>query len=171
LYRISTPVLLAAAALSVGMFLLDNQYLPEINQRQDALRNRIKGRPPQTYYRPDRQWIFGQSNRIYNYRFFDPDHNVFANLSIFDFDPQSLRMTRRVYAARAFWEASLQVRLSAQLYRKFFFPLSAFVVALTGIPFSFSAGRKGALSVSIGIAPIYWVFGLGGVYLLPRMPT
>ncbi len=104
LYRIAVPVLVAAAITSAGMFVLDDRYLPQTNQRQDALRNQIKGKPPQTHYRPDRQWIFGRSSRIYNYRFFDPDQNVFANLSVFEFDPETFRLTRRIYAARAFWE-------------------------------------------------------------------
>ncbi|PYV21995.1 MAG: LPS export ABC transporter permease LptF [Acidobacteria bacterium] len=108
LYRIAVPVFIAAAVLSAGMFVLEDGYLPALNQRQDAYRNQIKGRPAQTYLRPDRQWIFGQSSRIYNYRFFDPDRNVFANLSVFEFDPAKFQMTRRVYAGRAFWEDHIQ---------------------------------------------------------------
>jgi LPS export ABC transporter permease LptF/LPS export ABC transporter permease LptG len=103
-YRVSLPVFLLGAVLSVGMYILGDYYLPETNQRQDALRNQIKGKPPQTFYRPDRQWIFGRTNRIYNHRFFDPDRNVFAGLSVFEFDPQTFRVTRRIYASRAFWE-------------------------------------------------------------------
>src|SRR5437667_1071071 len=104
LYRSSMPVLVAAALLSGGMFVLEDEYLPALNQRQDAYRNQIKGKPAQTYFRPDRQWIFGKSSRIYNYRFFDPDRDIFANLSVFEFDPARFQMTRRIYATRAFWE-------------------------------------------------------------------
>jgi LPS export ABC transporter permease LptF/LPS export ABC transporter permease LptG len=267
LYRISAPVLVVTALLTVGMFVLQDKYLPKTNQQQDALRNKIKGKPAQTYYRPDRQWIFGQSSRIYNYRFFDPEGNVFANLAVFEFDLRSFRMTRRIYAARAFWEPPIRgwvlengwvrdldgdrvtaympfsvatfkelteeppyfkkevkpseqmsawelrryiselrqsgfdvVRLSVQLYRKFSFPLIALVVALIGIPFSFTTGGRGALSgiaLSIAIAIVYWstsslfeamgnlnqlpplvaawspdvLFGLGGIYLLLRVKT
>jgi LPS export ABC transporter permease LptG/LPS export ABC transporter permease LptF len=267
LYRMSVPVLLVAIVLSLGMFFLSDNFLPETNQQQDALRNQIKGKPPQTFYRPERQWIFGQSDRIYNYRFFDSDKNVFADLACFEFDPQSFRLTRRIYAARAVWEPSIRgwvlekgwvrdldgdrvekyfpfsvatfnemteepeyfkkevrpseqmsalelrryisglsqsgfdvVRLSVQFYRKFSYPLIAFVVTLIGIPFSFTTGSKGALSgvaLSIGIAIVYWsisslfeamgnlsqlppllaawspdiLFGLAGSYLLLRVRT
>jgi LPS export ABC transporter permease LptF/LPS export ABC transporter permease LptG len=106
-YRAAAPVISMAALLSVGLFLLENNYLPQTNQRQDALRNQIKGRPPQTVLRPDRQWIFGESNRLYNYRFFDPDQNVFAHLTVFEFDPETFRLKRRVFATRAFWEPPL----------------------------------------------------------------
>jgi LPS export ABC transporter permease LptG len=267
IYRAAVPVLLVAAGLSATMYIMGDYTLPQSNQRQDALRNQIKGKPPQTYYRPDRQWIFGQSSRIYNHRFFDPDRNVFAGLSVFEFDPQTFQMKRRIYASRAFWEPPIKgwvlengwvreldgdrvtsympfsiakfdemteepsyfkkevkpsaqmsawelrrymnelaqsgfdvVRLSVQFYRKFSFPLIAFVVTLIGIPFALSMGRKGAISgiaVSIGIAIVYWstsslfeamgnlsqlppvvaawspdiLFGLGGVYLLLRVRT
>ena len=267
LYRISAPILLAAALLSVGMFIFGDRFLPETNQRQNALRNQLKGKPAQTFQRPDRQWIYGQGNRIYNYKFFDPDQNVFANLSVFEIDPGAFRMTRRIYAARAFWEAPIHgwvlengwerefsgdrltsympfsvatfkelteapqyfkkevkpseqmsalelrgyinelrqsgfdvVRLTVQFYRKFSFPLIAFVVTLLAIPFSFTVGSRGALSglaVSIGIAIVYWsasslfeamgnlsqlppalaawspdvLFGLAGIYLLLRVRT
>jgi LPS export ABC transporter permease LptF/LPS export ABC transporter permease LptG len=104
LYRISAPVLITAILASAGMFALDDGFLPQTNQRQDALRNQIKGKPPQTYMRPDRQWIFGEGDRMYNYRFFDADQNMFANLSVFEFDPQTFELTRRIYAERARWE-------------------------------------------------------------------
>lgn len=267
LYRIAVPILLAAMAASGGMFVLEDYYLPQTNQHQDALRNQIKGKPAQTYLRPDRQWIFGQGERIYNYRFFDADRDVFANLSVFELDPGTFELTRRIYAERAFWEPNLHrwvmeqgwvrdlkgdrvtgytpfavstfdevteeppyfkkevkpsaqmsalelrryiaelsrsgfdvVRLSVQFYGKFSFPLMAFVVALIGIPFSFTTGTKGALSgiaLSIGIAIVYFstaklfeamgnlsqlppvvaawspdvLFGLGGMYLLLRVRT
>jgi LPS export ABC transporter permease LptF/LPS export ABC transporter permease LptG len=267
LYRISVPILLGAGVLSGGMFLLGNNYLPETNQQQDAIRNQIKGKPAQTMYRPDRQWIFGKSDKIYNYRFFDPDLNVFANLSVFEIDPTAFRLKRRIYAARAFWEPHIRrwvledgwardfvdgrvtdyqpfavhtfsevdeapsyfkkevkpseqmsvlelrryiqglkqsgfdvVRLSVAFYRKFSYPLIAFVVTLIAIPFSFSTGSRGALAgiaLSIGIAIVYWsvsslfeamgnlsqlppavaawspdiLFSLGGFYLLMRIKT
>jgi len=267
LYRLSVPVLSITALLSVGMFLFADGVLPEMNQRQNGLRNQIKGKPAQTFYRPDHQWIFGTSSRIYNYTFFDSDQNLFANLSVFEFDPITFRMTRRLQASRAFWEASIHgwilengwardldadrvtnnmpfsiatfkelteepsyfkkevkpseqmstlelrsyiadlrqsgfdvVRLSVQFYRKFSYPLIAFVVTLIGIPFSFTMGGKGALTgiaLSIGIAIVYWstsslfeamgnlsqlppamaawspdvLFGLAGTYLLLRIKT
>ena len=267
LYRLSVPVLTVTALLSLGMFLFADRILPETNQRQNGLRNQIKGKPAQTFYRPDHQWIFGSSSRLYNYTFFDPDQNVFANLSVFEFDPATFRMTRRMHAARAVWEPSIHgwilengwsrdfngdlvtnynafsvqtfkelteepgyfkkevkpseqmsalelrryiadlrqsgfdvVRLSVQFYRKFSYPLIAFVVTLIGIPFSFTMGGKGALTgiaLSIGIAIVYWstsslfeamgnlsqlppamaawspdiLFGLAGSYFILRMKT
>jgi lipopolysaccharide export system permease protein len=267
LYRIAAPILIAAMLSSAAMFALEDEYLPETNQQQDALRNQIKGKPAQTYLRPDRQWIFGLSDRIYNYRFFDADKNVFANLSVFELDPKDFRLKKRIYAERAVWEPPMNawvleqgwvrdlaggrvtaytpfsvqtfpelseapsyfkkevkpsaqmnvlelrryikelsqsgfdvVRLTVQLYSKFSYPLMALVVAIIGIPFAFTTGRKGAIAgiaASIGIAILYWassslfeamgnlsmlppalaawspdiLFGLGGIYLFLRVQT
>jgi lipopolysaccharide export LptBFGC system permease protein LptF len=57
--------------------------------------------------RPDRKWIFGQKNTIYYYEFFDPDQNRFANISAFEFDPNTFQLTRRIYGARAHWGETL----------------------------------------------------------------
>ena len=107
IYRIVTPVLVAAALLAGGLFLADQFYLPHTNKRQEALHNQIKGKPPQTYLRPDRKWIFGQNNDIYYYQFFDPDRDQFANVTIFQLDPASFTITRRIHAERAHWADNL----------------------------------------------------------------
>jgi LPS export ABC transporter permease LptG/LPS export ABC transporter permease LptF len=107
LYRLVIPIVSIAAILSVSLFLFDQYYLPQANRRQEALRNTIKGRPPQTVLHPERNWIFGQPRlgepgRIFYYQFFDPDRKEFANLSIFEFDPSTFQLTRRIFAARVF---------------------------------------------------------------------
>jgi LPS export ABC transporter permease LptG len=107
IYRVVTPVLFAAAVLSAGLFFADQFYLPHTNKRQEALHNQIKGKPAQTYLRPDRSWIFGQHNDIYYYQFFDPDRNQFANLTIFQLDPANFAITQRIHAERAHWADSM----------------------------------------------------------------
>jgi LPS export ABC transporter permease LptG len=108
LYRIIVPVLITAMLLAVGLFFFDQVYLPHANKRQDALRNRIKGKPPQTYLNPDRKWIFGQHSTIYYYQFFDSDRDQFGNLSVFQFDPATFQLTHRIYAERANWDEHFQ---------------------------------------------------------------
>jgi LPS export ABC transporter permease LptF/LPS export ABC transporter permease LptG len=104
LYRLALPLLLAGLALSAGLVLLDDTYLPYANQRQDALRNEIKGRPAQTYYQPRGQWIFGENSKVYNYEFFDPDRQLFGGLNVLELDPATFEIRRRIYAARAHWD-------------------------------------------------------------------
>ncbi len=267
LFRLAAPILTLCALLSGAMFLLANDYLPYTNQRQDALRNIIKGKPPQTAYSPGRQWISGQRRRIYYYRYFDSERNVFGHLTVFEFSRHGFQLTRRIYANRAFWEPHAEnwvledgwvrdiagdrvtnyrpftvatfrelserpsyfktevkpseqmsalelwryirelrqsgfsvVQLSVAFYRKFAYPLIALIVAMIGIPFAYSTGKRGALSgiaISIGIAILYWsvsslfvamgnlnqlppamaawspdvIFGLGGTFLFLRVRT
>ncbi len=125
LYRVVAPVLVIALLISAALFAFDDLYLPDANRRQDALRSIIKGKPAQTFLRPDRQWISGQATppptteansadptahpaatpaRIFYYQFFDPYKNVFANLTVFEFDPNSFVLTRRIFATSARWD-------------------------------------------------------------------
>ena len=106
-YRLTLPLILAGAVLAGGMFIMDDTYLPYANQKQDALRNEIKGRPAQTYFEPARQWIFGEGDKLYNYALFDSDKNLFGGLNIFELNPATFQMRRRVFAERAQWEPHL----------------------------------------------------------------
>ena len=108
LYRLAIPLLIAGLLLAVSLIVLDETYLPYANQRQDALRNQIKGRPAQTYTQPQR-WIFGENAKIYNYDLFDPTENLFGGLSVVEIDPQTFEMRRRIFAARAQWSEAGKV--------------------------------------------------------------
>jgi LPS export ABC transporter permease LptF/LPS export ABC transporter permease LptG len=108
IYRIIVPVIVACAMLAAGLFFFDQFYLPYANKRQDALRNQIKGKPPQTYLNPDRKWIFGEHSSIYYYQLFDSERNQFGRFSVFQFDPKTFQLTKRIYADRAQWDEGLQ---------------------------------------------------------------
>jgi LPS export ABC transporter permease LptG/LPS export ABC transporter permease LptF len=273
-YRTVIPVLAIAMVLGVGLFLLDQWYLPYANKTAETLRNSILAKPAQTYHRPFR-WIFGQSDKdsgnadwkIYYYKFYDPDRDQFGSLSTFELDPHTFQITRRVYAARAEWRENLQkwvfengwqrsfngdsvtdyrqfevdtfahmneppnyfkkevrqsqemnydelrsyirdlqqsgfdvVRLRVQLQKKIAYPLITLVMAVLAIPFSLTAGRRGALTgvaVALLIAVVYFfsaqlfeqmgnvnqlppaiaawmpdvIFGLAGGYMIFKTPS
>jgi LPS export ABC transporter permease LptG/LPS export ABC transporter permease LptF len=108
LYRLVVPIVSISAILAVCLFLFDDYYLPSANRRQEALRSTIKGHPPQTFLNPEEKWMFGQSHpgeqgHIFYYQFFDPDNDAFANLSIFEFNPSTFALSRRIFASRATW--------------------------------------------------------------------
>ncbi|HEY2234321.1 MAG TPA: LptF/LptG family permease [Candidatus Angelobacter sp.] len=117
IYRTVIPILIIACTLAGGLFVLDQWYLPYANKRVETLRNMIKGKPAQTYLRPDRKWIFGESKKrsdgtvenrkIYYYEAFDPDRNTFGSVSVFELNPRTFQMIKRVYAARARWAEHL----------------------------------------------------------------
>ncbi|HWG36486.1 MAG TPA: LptF/LptG family permease [Terriglobales bacterium] len=107
-YRVLAPMAIAACVLCCLQFGLDATWLPGFNQKQDALHAVIKGQPAQTYRNPEHKWVFGQSNDIYYFSFFDPSQAAFADVSVFEFDPQSFELTRRIFARQARWDDGIQ---------------------------------------------------------------
>jgi LPS export ABC transporter permease LptF len=147
-YRIIAPVLVLTAMIACALFAFDEVYLPSANRRQEALRSIIKGKPAQTFLRPERKWISGQAtiqptpqpaslllpprashaansiqtipqaappsepstalspdpDRIFYYQFFDPYRNVFANITVFEFQPTTFTLQRRIFASSARWD-------------------------------------------------------------------
>ncbi|MGA2116890.1 MAG: LptF/LptG family permease [Bryobacteraceae bacterium] len=111
LYRLATPILVAGVLFSGGLFAFDHYYVPGANLKQDALRDVIKNRPTQTYYRTDRKWIMGYgAHRIYYYRYFDTSAHVMLGVNVFELDPRpgAFRMQREIVAQRATWNPSIR---------------------------------------------------------------
>ncbi len=108
LYRLAMPVLISSLVFSAGLFAFDySGVLPEANRRQDALRDEIKGKAPQTYLRPDRKWIKGQGPVIYYYKYFDPSAAVMVGVNVYEFDMKPYRLKRHISAERAHWEPTI----------------------------------------------------------------
>jgi len=103
-YRLSAPIMVVSALLGLGLFVLQEYVAPYANQRQDYLRNVIKGRPVQTFYQREQNWIFGEGKRLYNYRHFDSERDRFADISVYELDIGQNVLTRHVYAKRADWD-------------------------------------------------------------------
>jgi LPS export ABC transporter permease LptG/LPS export ABC transporter permease LptF len=90
--------------------------------------------------------------------------------------------------------------MMVDLYRKLSFPMVSFIMAIIGIPFSFTTGRKGAfygIGLSIAVGIFYWsafalfdklgginrlspfvaawfpnlIFGFGGIWMMLRVKT
>ena len=50
----------------------------------------------------------GKPDRIFYYQFFDPDHDRFANVTVFEMDPATFTLSRRIFATTAHWEPQVQ---------------------------------------------------------------
>jgi LPS export ABC transporter permease LptG/LPS export ABC transporter permease LptF len=103
LQRLAAPVLVFSFLLSLGLFAFDHFYIPQANRRQEMLRAQIKNKPVATYMKPDRQWVYGDGSRIYNFRFFDRKQRVMSHVNVYEFDPKRFQVTRQVSAERAMW--------------------------------------------------------------------
>ena len=106
-YRLAAPILVAGVLLSGALFAFDHYWVPEADRRQDALRAEIKGRPAQTFLRPDRRWISGLHDRMFYYKYFDQAQHVMLGVNVFEIDPARFRLKRHISAERARWEPSL----------------------------------------------------------------
>lgn len=108
-HRLAAPVLVVSLAISGLLFAFDHYYIPEANRRQEMLRAQIKNKPPATYLRADRQWVFGQGSRIYNYQFIDGRKAIMSKVNVYELDPQSFEVIHQVSADRAHWDAGQRI--------------------------------------------------------------
>jgi LPS export ABC transporter permease LptG len=106
LFRLAMPILLVSALLSGALFAFDYYYLPAANRRQDKLRDQIKGKPTQTYYRADRKWTLGKGFRIYYYAYFDPKKQEMADANVYELEPHTFQVLKQIRANRAHWSPS-----------------------------------------------------------------
>lgn len=107
LFRLAMPILLVTFLLSGALFAFDYYYLPDANRRQDKLRDQIKGRPTQTYYRADRKWTLGNNYRIYYYAYFDPTKREMADANVYELEPGTFKVVKQIRADRAHWNPSI----------------------------------------------------------------
>lgn len=103
LHRLAAPVLVTSLLVSFGLFAFDHFYIPEANRRQEKLRAQIKNKPVATYLRTDRQWVYGQGSRIYNYKFLDRASAVMSRVNVYEFDRRNFQLVRQISAERASW--------------------------------------------------------------------
>jgi LPS export ABC transporter permease LptG len=110
LYRVVAPILVLAALLAAALFGFNETYLPAANRRQQALRAEIKDKPAQTFNLAGRKWISGRTDtagepaRIFYYQAYDSVREVFANLTVFEFNPQTFTLQRRIFAESVHWD-------------------------------------------------------------------
>ncbi len=111
-------------------------------------------------------------------RDFQPNHKAYQSIAktTFNFPEQAGYFKREIFAPKessklTYLELKNYINylkqsgynateLQVELHKKISFPLSCFVMALLGVPFSFSMGKKGAffgITASIVIAISYWM--------------
>ncbi|MBV8553758.1 MAG: LptF/LptG family permease [Acidobacteriaceae bacterium] len=103
-HRLAAPVLVVSLCISGLLFAFDHYYIPDANRRQERLRAEIKKKPVATYLRPDRQWVYGEEPRIYNYQALDGKQAVMSNVNVYELDPATFRVMHQISAQRARWD-------------------------------------------------------------------
>lgn len=106
-YRLAAPVLVICFLISGLLFAFDHYYIPEANRRQEMLRAEIKKKPVHTYLNANRQWIYGEGSRIYNYSYMDPRQAVMTKVNVYELDPKTFHVVHQISADRARWAPML----------------------------------------------------------------
>lgn len=101
LYRTALPLLAFAIISSAVLFGLEERILAPANRKASQLRHLIKGGSPQTFDVLNRKWVIGRDGQIYHYQYYDPRRGELNGLSVFQFDPASHQISRRLFATHA----------------------------------------------------------------------
>jgi len=121
LRRATVPVLVATGILCGVAYLVQDTIGPIANRRASEIADRILGRAPKTHgLPPGGRWSFGaEGQRLYNYRFADPDQETFQSFTAFTIDRRTPRILDQRYAERARWLGGERWELSGGWYRSF----------------------------------------------------
>ncbi|HEX8071387.1 MAG TPA: LptF/LptG family permease [Pyrinomonadaceae bacterium] len=143
-YRLALPGLLFALALGGGLWLVQEDVLPEGNRRQEALRAQLRGGAAQATTELGRQWLaLPDATRIYTYRY-DPAGERLLEPAVFEFDGEGVHVRRIVWGAQGVWAGPGQLTLAG-----------ARVTELTG---GGAPGAQAATTYHISAAPPAQVF-------------
>ena len=224
LYRILVPILVLSGLVSFCSFYVQENILPDSNKRAEQVWSEILDMPARSYGNLDRRWLLSRTkDRIYHYRYFDRNASVFSQISIFEIEPISWSLEKRIFSEKGYleeqdltlsdawtrkfegsmvawfekqetmllsqteeknyflkeWEEPDQMsygelkeyirqieergfetlKFKVDLNFKLTFPLASLIMALLGIPFAFSMGKRGALvgiGLSVIIAIVFW---------------
>jgi LPS export ABC transporter permease LptF/LPS export ABC transporter permease LptG len=224
LYRILIPILVLSGLVSFCSFYVQENILPDSNKRAEQVWSEILDMPARSYGNLDRRWLLSRTkDRIYHYRYFDRNASAFSQISIFEIEPISWSLEKRIFSEKGYleeqdltlsdawtrkfegsmvawfekqetmllsqteeknyflkeWEEPDQMsygelkeyirqieergfetlKFKVDLNFKLTFPLASLIMALLGIPFAFSMGKRGALvgiGLSVIIAIVFW---------------
>ena len=99
-FRFTLPCLFFAILLGAGVWLVQDEIMPEANRRQNALRGVIRSGGAQTEAQRGRRWVSSADSRhVYAYNSNGPN-GQFSDLFVFNFDPEALHV-ESLYVAPA----------------------------------------------------------------------
>jgi lipopolysaccharide export LptBFGC system permease protein LptF len=103
LYRLSLPTLLFSLAVSLGLWVLQENILPQANRKQEAYRAQIRGGLNRAMTQTGFQWLsVPDVRRLYFYKF---DERLLTILHpvVYEFDSEGVHLKRLIMSERASW--------------------------------------------------------------------
>jgi LPS export ABC transporter permease LptG/LPS export ABC transporter permease LptF len=107
LRRMTIPVLGVTLLFCAFYFLIQDRVAPRTNQRASEIKDQILGRRPRSYGAAiGGRWTIGDEGRLYHYRTYDPEKEVFQGLHVFTVNRDELRIIDHLYTTTARWTGS-----------------------------------------------------------------
>jgi LPS export ABC transporter permease LptF/LPS export ABC transporter permease LptG len=103
-YRLVLPGLLFAVIVGVGLWLIQEDLMPQANVRQEALRAQMRGGAPRTTTPLGRQWLASPGGRLYAYDF-DEKHEALETPALYEFDEGEVHLRRIIMGEKGVWTA------------------------------------------------------------------
>ena len=111
-FRFVLPCLLFAVLLGAGVWLVQDEVMPEANRRQNALRGVIRSGGAQTQAQKGRRWVSSaDARRVYAYNSNGPQ-GQFGDLFVFNFDTEALHVESLYLAPTGLTTADSKLELS-----------------------------------------------------------
>jgi LPS export ABC transporter permease LptG len=110
-FRFILPCIFFAAVLGAGVWVLQDEVMPEANRRQNALRGIIRSGGAQTEAQRGRRWVSSADSR-HVYAYTPPGPNgQFGDLFVFDFDAEAMHVESLFVAPSGLMTAETKLEL------------------------------------------------------------
>ena len=103
LLRLALPAVFLGLFLSLGVFFIQENVLPEANRRATATLDVIHKRQSVADMEFARNWVLGLDDRIYFYDFYEKSRRRFVGFNILRLDKE-FRLRQRITARSAVWQ-------------------------------------------------------------------
>jgi LPS export ABC transporter permease LptF/LPS export ABC transporter permease LptG len=103
LLRLALPAVFLGLFLSLAVFFIQENILPEANRQSARMLDVIHKRQPAGEMEFARNWVLGSDNQIYFYDYYEKHNRRFINFNILYLDKE-FRLQRRVSARNATWQ-------------------------------------------------------------------
>jgi LPS export ABC transporter permease LptG len=101
-YRLMLPGLVFSMVVAVGLWSLQERFMPEANIRQDNLRAQIRGGVSRTTVGLDRQWLASaETKRLYSYDYEEP--GTMKRTIVYEFDNDGVHLERIIAGQSTQW--------------------------------------------------------------------
>lgn len=104
-YRLVVPGLLFAVSISIGVWLIQENLLPQANIKQEALRALLRGGAPRATTPLGRQWLAAPGGRLYAYDFDEKTKSLIAP-AIYEFDEEEIHLRRVTTGQSGVWTSN-----------------------------------------------------------------